>query len=383
MNDTTTPASKASPPVGDDPVAAPVAAARSTRLYAGVSFGVLAVVGFAALALAWQAWQKVRDLEREQAQRAQAVQSQSTEARVLARQAQGSVLETAAKVTLLEARLAEVAVHRSQTEDLLQSLTQARDENLLVDIESAVLVSLQQSALVGSADPLANALRRADERLARYRQPRLEAVRRAIARDLDVLRATAAVDIAALNINLDEAVRMINELPLLSQAATRNDEPDAAAPQASSARTAAPSPSAYAHVPTWLQPLFNASSTFAEQLWSQAKSLVRVTRIEHPEAVLMAPEHAFFLRENLKLRLLSARLALLSRQFGLAQSDLRMARISLERYFDRGSRDFAPTLALIRQATDQAQQVELPQPSHTLAALSAAARHRAPVKQPG
>ena len=364
-------------------MAAPVAAARSTRLYAGVSFGVLAVVGFAALALAWQAWQKVRDLEREQAQRAQAVQSQSTEARVLARQAQGSVLETAAKVTLLEARLAEVAVHRSQTEDLLQSLTQARDENLLVDIESAVLVSLQQSALVGSADPLANALRRADERLARYRQPRLEAVRRAIARDLDVLRATAAVDIAALNINLDEAVRMINELPLLSQAATRNDEPDAAAPQASSARTAAPSPSAYAHVPTWLQPLFNASSTFAEQLWSQAKSLVRVTRIEHPEAVLMAPEHAFFLRENLKLRLLSARLALLSRQFGLAQSDLRMARISLERYFDRGSRDFAPTLALIRQATDQAQQVEPPQPSHTLAALSAAARHRAPVKQPG
>ena len=54
--------------------------------------------------------------------------------------------------------------------------------------------------------------------------------------------------------------------------------------------------------------------------------------------MLIAPEQAFFLRENLKLRLLNARLALLSRQFDTAQSDLRDAQSALDRYFDRSSR---------------------------------------------
>ena len=65
---------------------------------------------------------------------------------------------------------------------------------------------------------------------------------------------------------------------------------------------------------------------------------MRVTRIDHPEAMLVAPEQQFFVRENLKLRLLNARLALLSRQFEIAQSDIRDAQAALDRYFERGSK---------------------------------------------
>jgi 2-dehydro-3-deoxyglucarate aldolase/4-hydroxy-2-oxoheptanedioate aldolase len=46
--------------------------------------------------------------------------------------------------------------------------------------------------------------------------------------------------------------------------------------------------------------------------------------------MLIAPEQAFFLRENLKLRLLNARLALLSRQFDTAQADLSDALAALD-----------------------------------------------------
>ena len=99
-----------------------------------------------------------------------------------------------------------------------------------------------------------------------------------------------------------------------------------------------------------------------------------MTRIDHPEAALIAPEQAFFLRENLKLRLLNARLALLSRQFDTAQVDLREAQAMLDRYFDARSRKLSQTVELLRQVQGQSRQVSVPRPDDTLAALSAVAR---------
>ena len=107
-------------------------------------------------------------------------------------------------------------------------------------------------------------------------------------------------------------------------------------------------------------------------MWGEVRSLVRVTRIEQPEAVLLAPDQMFFVRENLKLRLLNARLAVLSRQFDTAQADLQSARHMLERYFDRGSRRVGVAIELVRQVAAQARQVSLPRPSETLAALATA-----------
>ena len=103
---------------------------------------------------------------------------------------------------------------------------------------------------------------------------------------------------------------------------------------------------------------------------------MRVTRIDHPDAMLLAPEQSFFVRENLKLRLLNARLALLSRQFGTAQSDLQVAQRTLDRYFDRSSRRTVLAGELVRQVAGQARQVGVPRPDDTLAALTAAAAGR-------
>ena len=117
-------------------------------------------------------------------------------------------------------------------------------------------------------------------------------------------------------------------------------------------------------------------NAFGETVWSEAKSLVRVTRIDHPEAMLLAPEQSFFVRENLKLRLLNARLALLSRQFDTAQADLRAAQSAVDRYFDHASKRTALTIELIRQVGGQARQVVVPRPDDTLAALTAASAGR-------
>jgi uroporphyrin-3 C-methyltransferase len=331
---------------------------------------LVALLALGALWLAWQTSQRTQALEQELVRRQQESQTLSTEARVLARQAQDVSRDAAAKVALLESRVAENTLQRSQLEELLQALTRSRDENMLADIEAAVRVAVQQSAITGSTEPLASALRQADERLARNSQPRLERVRRAVVQDLDRVRAVAVSDISTLVIKVDEAVRMADELPLLSQPDKRRGPNIDAATRGTPAVPAAASAAAAA-AGGWRAELAARWNLLVTRVIEEARSLVRVTRIDQPEAMLIAPEQAYFLRENLKLRLLNARLALLSRQFTTAQSDLREVQLMLERYFDRSSRRVATVSELVRQVSAQARGIVVPRPDETFAALAA------------
>ena len=177
---------------------------------------LLAALGVAALWMAWTTQQRVRDLEQQLVKRQEDSGAMANAAQLLAKQAQDTARDAAAKMALLEARVAEATLQRSQLEELLQSLSRSRDENLLADVEAAIRVSLQQTAITGSVEPLAITLKQAEERLARQNEPRLEGVRRAMVQDLDRVRAAGAVDVATLAIRLDEAVRQVDELPLLS-----------------------------------------------------------------------------------------------------------------------------------------------------------------------
>lgn len=345
-----------------------------------------ATVLVAALALAWTAQQRVRLLEQQLVARQQQSQSESGEALILAKQSQDTARESAARMALLEARVAEAAVQRTQLDELIQSLTRSRDENLLADLESAIRMAQQQAALTGSLEPLISALRQADERLARHNQPRLERVRRGVLRDLERVRSAAQVDVASLVIRIDEVARQIDDLPLAAlttapgagvaatAASGAASKPNAPSNAPSNASESQDGPTAAAPTGPWQQALAGATQWGLKALgaaWDEVRSLVRITRIDNPEAVLASPEQQYFLRENLKLRLLNARLALLSRQFDVAQSDLRDAQRSIERYFDPSSRRVASAADLVRQVGQLTRQVNLPRPDETLAALAA------------
>ena len=360
-------------PVNDTPVppiAAPVdpppPASAATGRWIAAGAAVLAALAAAALVLAWNTQQRVKTLESELVKRQQDSGAQAAEARLLATQAQEGARDTSAKLALLEARVAETTMQRTQIEDLIQSMARSRDENVLADVEAAVRVALQQSAITGSAEPLVAVLRQADERLARYNQPRLERVRRAVVQDLEKARAAGATDLPLLSIRIDEVIRLVDELPLLA-ALDRKPVPKPVAPARAASAAGAGS---------WAGDWGLRWQGMLDQIWDEARSLVRVTRIDVPEAMLVAPEQAFFLRENLKLRLLNARLALLSRQFDIAQSDLRDAQSALERYFDRSSRRVSSALDAVRQISVQARTVNVPRPDATLAAIAAAAAGR-------
>jgi uroporphyrin-III C-methyltransferase len=325
----------------------------------------LLALGFTviALAVAWQTQRRVKSLERELVQRQESSQRDAADARAAARTAQELAQDAAAKSALLDARVSDAAMQRSQVEELLQSVARSRDENVVADVEAAIRVALQQSALTGSAEPLVLTLKQADERLARYNQPRLDRVRRAIGRDLERTRAQGAVDVATLAARLDDAVRLVDELPLLAVG-----QPVAAV------SAAAPAPAPALSGEDWRTRAGAWWQAGLTHVGNELRSLVRVTKIDHPESVLATPEQQVFLRENLKLRLLNARLALFSRQFDIAQSDLRDAQATLDRYFDRSSKRVVAASDALRQVSTQSRQASLPRPDETLAALLAAGK---------
>ena len=324
-------------------------------------------------------WQKIGHIQEELARRSSDTGTQAVEARTLARQAQEGMLELSARLATTENRLSEVSLQRSQLEELMQSLSRSRDENLVVDVESALRLAQQQAQLTGSAEPLLAALKSAEQRLGRAAQPRLNPLQRAIAKDTEQIQSAVLTDVPALLLKLDELTRLVDELPVANamRVGSPRAAPVVAAPPVTTDTPPPPS--------TPWQTVLSVYDGVALRDWvirplqalrDELRSLLRISRIENPEAALLAPEQAFFLHENIKLKLLNARLALLSRQTETARADLASVQAVLTRYFDPASRKTQAAAALLLQVQAQLKSTELPRLDGTMAALATAAAGR-------
>lgn len=333
--------------------AAPLADSRCAPRRLVLWLGAVAVLALLSSGLLWQ---RLASVQEQLARQSADSGANAVEARAMARQAQEQVRETAARLAVSEARLSEVALQRTQLEELMQSLSRSRDENLVVDIESAIRLAQQQAQLTGSVEPLLAALRTAEQRVARAAQPRLTALQRAIARDVGRIKATTVSDTPALLVKLDELVRLADELPVANAVAPAGV-------------TGSLKPRRDDSVASWWQRSWQA-------VRDELRGLVRVSRIEQPEAALLSPEQSFFLRENFKLKLLNARLGLLARQLDSSRADLAAALVSLHRYFDASSRKTQQAASLLQQMQGQMKTLELPRVDETLAALATAAAGR-------
>ena len=326
---------------------------RSTTLQRGLRLAIWVLLALA-LVSSGLLWQKLDNIQIQLARQSSEAGLSANQALVTARQAQDVAVDSAAKVALFDQRLAEVALQRSQLEELMQSLSRARDENLLVDMESALALAQQQAQLTGSMEPVVLTLQAVDLRLARAAQPRLARVQRAVAKDLARLKSMALVDTPALLVKMDELALLIDEIPLA------NAPPPKVLDKPKLARTPTEA------VVQWGERLLQSVQT-------ELKDLVRVSRINDPQAVLLSPEQSFFVRENLKLRVLNARLGLLARQVDAVRSDLKLTAATIGRYFDPGARNTQTALALVKQMQSEFGTFEQPRVDETLAALAAAA----------
>jgi uroporphyrin-3 C-methyltransferase/uroporphyrinogen III methyltransferase/synthase len=108
---------------------------------------------------------------------------------------------------------------------------------------------------------------------------------------------------------------------------------------------------------------------FTAETWQQFQQLIRVRQVNQPDALMLAPSQAYFVRENLKLRLLNARLALLARQEAIYRSDLLRVEETLQTYFDTHAQSTVAAQALLQQLQSSTTSIELPTLSDSLNAV--------------
>jgi uroporphyrin-3 C-methyltransferase len=369
------------PPAGDadlapEPGAAPpdfATAADSpgpdlrARRPAPASLAMLAGVAVLALAAAFAVWLDGRRTQQalrlEVAQRLAGVEASVQVAGRAQTQLATELRDAQAKITLLEARLAESQAEQAALEALYRDLAPSRDEIALSEIEQVMLVASQQLQLAGNVPSALTALQLADAKLQRLDRPQFVPLRRALTRDIDRLKAVPFVDVAGMSLKIDQALAAVDTVPLAM---------DERLPPPPRDRAAAP-----ADEPAW--------SRLLRDVWNDAKQLIRIEVADRPAAPLVPAAQQYFLRENLRLRLLSARIALLARDDASFQADLAATDAWLKQYFDTRAKSVQALQTSIRQLAATPMPGEMPDLARSLEALRVLrlAQDRAPGRGSG
>ncbi|WP_183964179.1 uroporphyrinogen-III C-methyltransferase [Quisquiliibacterium transsilvanicum] len=352
------PASASGPPPPPPPASGrpPASAGRSGSLLALLAL----LVALGAATAAGVLWQRSDTVGREAARRLQAGDARTEQLETQVRQSQETVRELQARSAVLESKLTEALGQQAQLERMYKDMAVESVAAVLGDVESAVGLASQQLLVSGNVRGAIVALQDADDRLQRINQPEALGLRRLIARDIERLSALPAVDVAALALRLDTVAAGLEDLPLV----------------AGLAPVASPDPLAGHEAPEGARFTFEQLASTGRKGWeallAELSQLFRVNRIDRPDAVLLAPEQQYFVRQNLRLTLLSARLALLGRSEPVFRSDLDRAAGWLRDYFQVEDRRVSGKLAMIEQLRTSAISTELPSLSDTLAAVRSA-----------
>ncbi|MCE2998775.1 MAG: uroporphyrinogen-III C-methyltransferase [Betaproteobacteria bacterium] len=314
---------------------------------------VLAALLLAAAAVLFGATHWLQDrgaddeLRRELARRLADMEAQNKEAAARAAQAANALREAEVKLGVLETKLAESQSQQIALEALYQELSRNRDDWAFAEIEQSVLLASQQLQVAANVRAALIGLENAEARLQRLDQPRYAGLKRALSRDIEKLKALPLTDIYVSSARLDDVIAAVDKLPL---AMTARAQPESAAP-----------PPAAAEAQGWTRVL--------REIWGEMRQLVRIQTSGVQDAALLAPDQAFFLRENLRLRLSSARLSLLTRDTRAYQGDLRAVQAALEAHFERKDAAVIAAAATLRKLQEAQLQAELPDLAETMEAL--------------
>ncbi|MCB1960393.1 MAG: uroporphyrinogen-III C-methyltransferase [Rhodocyclaceae bacterium] len=305
-------------PPNDAPDAKPAA---STRGGGKLVPGLLALCVIAIGVLGWQVWTvrgKLAQTQLQMTERLSAGDDMAREARAAARHSRDMVDGLQGKVSLLEAKAREAAGQAAALDSLYQEFSRTRDERAMAEIEQAVTIAGQQLQLAGNVEAALIALQSAEARLAALGDGRLATLRRSLARDIEQLKAAPRVDVAGITLKLEMLLESVDGLPL---AFAHEAHPN-------------PAPETHEKGDPMADPLGYAKA-FALDVWAEVRAMVRVERLDAAaDPVLLSPSQSTYLRENLKIRLLTARLALLGRDARTFDADMKQAVGWVERYFN-------------------------------------------------
>lgn len=346
----------AAEPAGAEPAAEPVATPARTSGWRGVGLAFMAIVIVAGL-FGWYSYQgrmETGAMRKEVAQKLASADEKAVENRRVAEQVGEAISAVQSKLGALESRLGQTQAQLAALETLLKDLSRNRDDWAVVEIEQTIIIASQQLRLSGNVKSALTALRTAEEKLRQLAKPGLAAVSQAVSGDIARLQGLATVDAVGISAQLDELLVRVDKLPLSMDVR----------PQ----RGARSAPGG-AEEPLWKRLL--------HEIWGELKQLVRIQRMDRPDIPLLAPSQAFFLRENLKLRLLGARLSLLARDMQSYKADLGAARDWLQRYFDVRNDAVGRDVTMLSTLHAAKLSAEIPDISASLEAMRGYQRARA------
>ncbi len=288
---------------------------------------------------------EISQLQRELAVRLGEADAVVKQNQAASQQAAETTRETDARLAALETRFAESQNQQVELEALYQELSRNRDDWILAEVEQLVVIANQQLQLTGNVQSALSALQAADLRLQKISKPSFVSLRQVLNQDIDRLRALPYVDTTGISIRLDDVASAVDSLPLASDTRPGRELP---------AQPAAPE---------------GVVSRVTHELALELAKAVQIRRMDTPELPLLSPDQAFFLRENLKLRLMSARLGALSRNETSYKADLQAALTWMNRYFDRSAKPVRAALETLHQLRDTPVNIALPDVNATLNAV--------------
>ncbi len=317
----------------------------------------------------WSSHTRIRNLREEMATSLKRSDAIAAETGALARAVQEQNKELQVKVGVLESRQSEAQSQQLALEQLYQDLSKNRDEWALSEIEQVLSTASQQLQLSGNVQGALIALQNADRSLSRADKPQFIVIRRAIAKDIEKLKGLPSLDLIGVALRIDTVISDVDRLPTLADDKLVNaPPPKVVRPLKVPAKAGAPAAAAPADHP-YLNKMQDLWQAWSAEMLVDVKDLVRVRTVAHPDALLVTPAQVYFLRENLKLRLLNARVALLSRNEAAFSADLTAAQEALLKYFDTRAKATMAAQAMLRQVQANNLAIEMPSLSDSLNAV--------------
>ncbi|MEO6354435.1 MAG: uroporphyrinogen-III C-methyltransferase [Oxalobacteraceae bacterium] len=323
----------------------------------------------------WTSKTELGSVREELARRLRSADTLNIETRLLAKTGLDRMKEIQAKVNVLESKQVEAQSQQLALEQLYQDLSKTRDEWALAEIEQVLSTASQQLQLAGNVPGALIALQNAETRLSSSEKPQFIQIRRAIAGDLEKLKSLPDLDLTGIALRLDSAIAQIDAMPLLA-----DERPSTPAPKPShvaskdvkATKTAKPDRAVSANQNAgtqWLLKLQDVWNKVSVEMWGDVQQLVRIRSVESPESLLLSPTQAYYARENLKLRLLNARLALLARNESAFRSDMIASQDAIAKYFDTRAKRTQTVQALLKQVQGSNLSIEMPTLSNSLNAV--------------
>lgn len=318
--------------------------ARRSSAYLIVAVAAAAFFGW----FAWDTHNSLNEMRSELTQKLGDANDRAKQTLAIANQARQDTKEGLAKLSVVENKLAESQNQQVALEALYQELSKSRDDISISEIEDVLDLASQQLQLAGNVKSALIALQSVDAKLAKANnKPRWTQLRRAINQDMERLKATPFVDTIAISAKLDSLMTNIDNLPLLSDPVSVRDTQNA---------SFAIEPKGF-----W--------SRFSKEVLVDLGELVRVRNLEKPDVPLLSPSQAYFLRENFRLRLLNARLALLSRNEASFKGDITAASQWLKAHFDTKIKAVTSAQATLKQLAESSISISVPDITSSLEAI--------------